>query len=49
MRILFSFELLPPMGVNLDSPRAVRRFVTEHIVAGLSGRPDRLGEETEYP
>jgi AcrR family transcriptional regulator len=37
VRILFSFELLPPMGVNLDSPRAVRRFVTDHVVAGLTG------------
>jgi hypothetical protein len=25
------------MGVNLDSPRAVRRFVSDHIVAGLTG------------
>ena len=37
VRMLLSFELLPPMGVNLDSPRAVRRFVSDHIVAGLSG------------
>lgn len=37
VRILFSFELLPPMGVNLDSPRAVRRFVTEFAVTGLTG------------
>ena len=37
VRILFSFELLPPMGVNLDSPRAVRRFVSDHVVAGLTG------------
>lgn len=37
VRMLFSFELLPPVRVNLDSPRAVRRFVSEHIVAGLSG------------
>ena len=37
VRILFSFELLPPMGVNLDNPRAVRRFVTDHVVAGLTG------------
>lgn len=37
VRMLLSFELLPPIGVNLDSPRAVRRFVSEHIVAGLSG------------
>lgn len=35
VRILLSFELLPPMSVNLDSPRSVRRFVSEHIVAGL--------------
>jgi AcrR family transcriptional regulator len=38
VRILFSFELLPPMGVNLDSPRTVRRFVTDFIVTGLTGR-----------
>ena len=37
VRMLLSFELLPPIGVNLDSPRAVRRFVTAHIVAGLAG------------
>jgi AcrR family transcriptional regulator len=37
VRMLLSFELLPPIGVNLNSPRAVRRFVSEHIVAGLSG------------
>ena len=37
VRMLLSFELLPPIGVNLDSPRAVRRFVTDHIVAGLAG------------
>ncbi len=37
VRMLLSFELLPPIGVNLDSPRAVRRFVSDHIVAGLAG------------
>lgn len=37
VRILFSLELLPPMGVNLDSPRAVRRFLTDHVVDGLTG------------
>jgi AcrR family transcriptional regulator len=37
VRMLLSFELLPPIGVNLDSPRAVRRFVADHIVAGLAG------------
>ncbi|HYO02116.1 MAG TPA: TetR/AcrR family transcriptional regulator [Mycobacterium sp.] len=37
VRILFSFELLPPMGVNIESPRAVKRFVTAHVVAGLTG------------
>lgn len=43
VRILLSFELLPPMGVNLDSPRAVRRFTSDHVVAGLTGthRGDR--------
>ncbi|MFN3007539.1 TetR/AcrR family transcriptional regulator [Mycolicibacterium wolinskyi] len=39
VRLLFSFELLPPMGVNLDSARAVRRFVSDHIIDGLGGRP----------
>jgi AcrR family transcriptional regulator len=38
VRMLLSFELLPPVGVNLDSPRSVKRFVSDHIVAGLSGR-----------
>lgn len=37
VRVLLSFEVLPPIGVNLDSPRAVRRFVSDHIVAGLTG------------
>lgn len=37
VRMLFSFELIPPISVNLDNPRAVRRFVGDHIVAGLSG------------
>ncbi|MBU9764816.1 TetR/AcrR family transcriptional regulator [Mycobacterium sp. TNTM28] len=37
VRLLMSFELLPPMGVNLDSPRAVKRFVADHIVVGLTG------------
>ncbi|MDR3664457.1 MAG: TetR/AcrR family transcriptional regulator [Mycobacterium sp.] len=37
VRVLLSFELLPPIGVNLDSPRAIRRFVTDHIVNGLTG------------
>jgi AcrR family transcriptional regulator len=37
VRMLLSFELLPPIGVNLDSPRAVRRFVADHVVAGLAG------------
>ncbi len=37
VRMLLSFELLPPIGVSLDSPRAVRRFVAEHIVDGLTG------------
>ena len=41
VRILFSFELLPPMGVNLDSRRAVTRFVTDHVVAGLTGGQER--------
>jgi AcrR family transcriptional regulator len=38
VRMLMSFELLPPIGVNLDSPRAVKRFVSDHIVVGLAGR-----------
>lgn len=37
VRVLLSFEVLPPIGVNLASPRAVRRFVADHIVAGLTG------------
>lgn len=37
IRMLFSFELLPPIAINLGNPRAVRRFVTDHIVAGLIG------------
>lgn len=37
VRMLFSFELIPPIAVNLDSPRAVRRYVGDHIVAGLTG------------
>jgi AcrR family transcriptional regulator len=43
VRVLFSFELLPPMGVNLDSPRAVKRFVTEFTVAGLTGTHGTAG------
>ncbi|MCU1641312.1 MAG: transcriptional regulator [Nocardia sp.] len=39
VRMLLSFELLPPMRVNLDNPRAVRRFVSEYIVAGLADSP----------
>ena len=38
VRILLSFELLPPIGVNLDSPRSVKRFVGDHVIAGLTGR-----------
>ncbi|MFY1621494.1 TetR/AcrR family transcriptional regulator [Micromonospora sp. WMMD736] len=37
LRMLLSFELVPPIGVNLDSPRAVRRFVRDYIVDGLGG------------
>ncbi|MEM6109989.1 TetR/AcrR family transcriptional regulator [Mycobacterium sp. 050272] len=37
VRMLFSFELIPPIAVNLDNPRAVRRYVCDHIVAGLTG------------
>lgn len=39
VRVLFSFELLPPMGVNLDNPRAVRTFAADFIIDGLNGRP----------
>ncbi len=39
VRVLFSFELLPPMGVNLGNPRAVRALVAGHIIDGLNGRP----------
>ena len=31
------FRAVTTDGVNLDSPRAVRRFVADHIVAGLAG------------
>jgi AcrR family transcriptional regulator len=37
VRMLLSLELLPPIAVNLDSPRSVRRFVADHIVDGLRG------------
>ncbi|KUI33866.1 TetR/AcrR family transcriptional regulator [Mycobacterium sp. GA-2829] len=37
VRVLLSFELLPPIGVNIDNPRAVRKFICDHIVAGLGG------------
>lgn len=37
VRVLLSFELLPPIGVNLDNSRAVRKFICDHIVAGLGG------------
>lgn len=37
VRMLFSFELIPPIAVNLDNPRAVRRFVSDHMITGLSG------------
>ncbi|WP_197376811.1 TetR/AcrR family transcriptional regulator [Mycolicibacterium baixiangningiae] len=39
VRMLLSFELLPPIGVDLDNPRAVRKFICDHIVAGLGGPP----------
>jgi AcrR family transcriptional regulator len=41
VRSLFSCELLPPMGVKLDSPRSVKRFVGDHIVRGLTGGQKR--------
>jgi hypothetical protein len=41
VRVLLSFELLPPMVVNLESPRAVGKFVSDHIVAGLTGSEGR--------
>ncbi len=37
VRMLFSFELIPPISVNLDNPRAVRRFVSDHMITGLIG------------
>lgn len=49
MRMLFSFELLPPIRVDLDSPRAVRRFVGDHIVAGLSGASHPTQQVQEVP
>lgn len=36
IRMLLSFELLPPIGVNLNEPPAVRRFVSGHIISGLA-------------
>lgn len=44
VRMLFSFELLPPMGVNLDSPRAVRLFMSDHIIDGLGAGSTTSGE-----
>lgn len=38
IRLLLSFELLPPIGVNLNEPRAVRRFVSDHIISGLTAQ-----------
>ncbi|MEB3023509.1 TetR/AcrR family transcriptional regulator [[Mycobacterium] crassicus] len=49
MRVLFSFELLPPIRVDLDNPRAVRRFVSDHIVAGLGGASRDTQQEKEIP
>lgn len=37
VRMLLSFEFLPAMRVDLDSPRAVRTFVARFIVSGLAG------------
>lgn len=36
IRLLLSFELLPPIGVDLGEPLAVRRFVSGHIINGLA-------------
>ena len=36
IRTLLSFELLPPIAVNLNEPRAVHRFVSDHIITGLT-------------
>lgn len=49
MRVLFSFELLPPIRVNLDSPRSVRRFVCDHIIAGLGGASRDTQQVKEIP
>lgn len=49
MRVLFSFELLPPIQVDLDNPRAVRRFVSDHIVAGLGGASRDTQQVKEIP
>lgn len=36
VRVLVSFPLMPSVAVDLGDPRAVRRFVTDHLVAGLA-------------
>lgn len=40
IRVMMSFELLPPIGVDLEDPETVRRYVTRFVVDGLgaSGR-----------
>lgn len=35
VRVLLSFAVMPSVAVDLDDPRAVRRFVTDHLVPGL--------------
>ena len=35
VRVMLSFELLPPIGVNLEDAEDVRRFGTRFIVRGL--------------
>lgn len=37
IRILFSFELLPQVKVDVDDQRELRSFVVDHVVAGLTG------------
>jgi len=37
VRVMLSFELLPPIGVNLEESEEVRRFVSAFIVRGLGG------------
>lgn len=42
VRLLLSFAVMPSVAVDLDDPDDIRRFVRDHLVAGLgSGHPRR--------